>query len=178
MVYVQNYPKITIGVVNGFAVGGGLELLLCLDLVYAGKTAKFGQTELNVGIIPGGGGTQRLPFAAGIRKAKEMIYTGKIIDSSEALVAGIINGVYDDSSVLTEALKIAEKINEKNFLSLVLAKRSIDSTLKDMSVHHYNLASSFQEMPSSLLYRRCCLVSVYRIRILLRGARTYLSTLN
>ena len=135
LIYVQNYPKITIGVVNGFAVGGGLELLLCLDLVYAGKTAKFGQTELNVGIIPGGGGTQRLPFAAGIRKAKEMIYTGNLIDSSDALMYGIINGVYDDSSVYNEALKIAEKINEKNFLSLVLAKRSINSTLKDMSVH-------------------------------------------
>lgn len=124
--YVKNYPKITLGMVRGFAIGGGLELLLCLDLVYSSKTAKFGQTELNVGIIPGGGATQRLQDSVGARKAKEMIFTGEIIGSAEALKSGLVNNIFDDDQLMEETMKIANKINEKSFSSLLSSKISIN----------------------------------------------------
>ena len=124
--YLKNYPKITLGMVRGFAIGGGLELLLCLDMVYCGKTAKFGQTELNVGIIPGGGATQRLQDTVGIRKAKEMIFTGEIINSDDALKSGLVNNVFNDDELLSETLKIANRINEKSFSSLIYSKLAIN----------------------------------------------------
>lgn len=138
--YLKNYPKITIGAVKGFAIGGGLELLLCLDLVYSGKSAKFGQTELNVGIIPGGGATQRLQDVIGIRMAKEMIYTGKIITSDEAIRMRLINDVFPDEDLLEETLKIARKINEKNTSSLISSKLAINSRMSD-ELKHLHLES-------------------------------------
>ena len=125
--YIYRYPKITIGAVNGLAVGGGLELLLTLDLVIAGETSRFRQTELNVGIIPGGGGTQRLQKIIGERKAREMIYTGRLINAQEALSLGLLNSVVSDETVLDEAIKLSGKISEKSLLSLSLAKRALNT---------------------------------------------------
>ncbi|MDA8144045.1 MAG: enoyl-CoA hydratase/isomerase family protein [Thermoplasmatales archaeon] len=124
--YIYGYPKITIGAVNGLAVGGGLELLLTLDLVIAGETSRFGQTELNVGIIPGGGGTQRLQKIIGERKTKEMIYTGRLMNAQEALSLGLLNNVVPDETVLDEAIKLSGKISEKSLSSLSLAKKAIN----------------------------------------------------
>lgn len=124
--YVENYPKVTIGAVRGAAVGGGLELLLALDIVVATPDARFGQTELNVGLIPGGGGTQRLARIVGPRRAREMIFTGRLIDSEEALKYGLINRVVPEEALMEEAFKIAQKVNEKSWLSITLAKRAIN----------------------------------------------------
>ncbi len=124
--YIQNYPKVTIGAVHGIAVGGGVELLLALDLAISTEDARFGQTELNVGLIPGGGGTQRLPRAVGMRKAREMIYTGRLIKAQEALAYGLINRIVPEESLMDEALKLASKIGEKSALSIALAKKAIN----------------------------------------------------
>lgn len=125
--YIQDYPKVTIGAVHGIAVGGGLELLLALDLVIAAEDARFGQTELNVGLIPGGGGTQRLIRAAGVRKAREMIFTGRLIKVEEAYEYGLINRVVPVENLMEEAEKLAVRISEKSSLSISLAKRAINS---------------------------------------------------
>lgn len=124
--YIQNYPKVTIGAVHGIAVGGGVELLLALDLAIATEDSRFGQTELNVGLIPGGGGTQRLPRAVGVRKAREMIFTGRLIKAQEAYEYGFINRIVPAESLMEEAFKLAEKIGEKSSLSIELAKRAIN----------------------------------------------------
>jgi len=124
--FIQNYPKVTIGAVHGIAVGGGVELLLALDLAIATEDARFGQTELNVGLIPGGGGTQRLPRAVGVRKAREMIFTGRLIKADEAYQYGLVNRIVPEESLMDEALKLAERIGEKSSLSIALAKKAIN----------------------------------------------------
>jgi enoyl-CoA hydratase len=127
--YVEGYPKPTIGLVDGLAVGGGLELLMVLDMVLATPRARFGQTELNIGLIPGGGGSQRLQRLVGVRKAKEMIYTGDTISAEEALELGLVNGIFDGNMLQSEAAKVIEKIKSKSPRSLSLAKRAINRGL-------------------------------------------------
>lgn len=133
LAYIENYPKVTIGAVRGVAVGGGLELLLALDIVLATPDSRFGQTELNVGLIPGGGGTQRLPRVVGLRKAREMIYTGRLIDADEAYRCGLINKIVPEEALMEEAFKLAEKINEKSALSISMAKKAINAQWALMS---------------------------------------------
>ncbi len=130
--YIQNYPKVTIGAVQGIAVGGGLELILALDLVVAAEDSRFGQTELNVGLIPGGGGTQRLPRTAGLRMAREMIFTGRLISAQEALDCGIINRAVPETSLMEETMKMAGRISQKSSLSISLAKEAINSQWKPL----------------------------------------------
>ncbi len=120
--YVQNYPKPTIGVVTGLAVGGGVELLMALDIVIATPEARFGQTELKVGLIPGGGGTQRLPRTVGIRKAKEMVFTGRLISAEEAYEWGLVNRVVPKESVTGETNELCDRIGSMSQSNLKLAK--------------------------------------------------------
>jgi enoyl-CoA hydratase len=129
LAYVEGYPKPTIGIVNGLAVGGGLELLMALDIVLASPESSFGQTELNVGLIPGGGGSQRLPRIVGVRKAKEMIYTGNLISASEAYQWGLVTRLVETDRLEGEAAAIAEKIRTKSGESLRLVKRAINDGL-------------------------------------------------
>lgn len=124
--YLERYPKPTMGLVDGVAVGGGLELLLTLDLVIASTRARFGQTELNVGLIPGGGGSQRLPRVIGVRKAKEMIYTGDLISAKEALELGLVNSVVEPEGLSSEAARIIERIRSKSPRNISLAKRAVN----------------------------------------------------
>jgi enoyl-CoA hydratase len=126
--YVEGYPRPTVGAAQGRAVGGGLELLMTLDMVVASKDARFGQTELNVGLIPGGGGSQRLPRLVGLRKAKEMVYTGKLMSAEEALAAGLVNVVADRASLLREALEICRVVSSKSLLALKLAKKAMNES--------------------------------------------------
>jgi enoyl-CoA hydratase/carnithine racemase len=123
--YVEGYPKVTVGAVNGPAFGGGLELLLCLDLVVASEDAKFGQSELNVGLIPGGGGTQRLPRLIGLKRAKQMIFTGEAIDAETALDWGLVNLVVPRDQLISRSLEICAKISSKSGYSLRAAKRLV-----------------------------------------------------
>jgi enoyl-CoA hydratase len=127
--FVESYPKPTIAIVDGIAVGGALELLLVLDIVIASPNAKFGLTELNVGLIPGGGGSQRLPRLVGIRKAKEMVFTGSLISAEEALSLGLVNRVVAKESLMEEARRICDRIMSKNPRGLALAKRAINESM-------------------------------------------------
>ncbi len=114
-----------IAAVNGFALGGGCELALACDFIYASTKAKFGQPEVNLGIIPGFGGTQRLPRRVGPGLARELIYSGKVIDANEALRIGLVNALFEPDQLLARAQKTAADIATKGPLAVAAAKRLI-----------------------------------------------------
>ncbi|MGW9231957.1 enoyl-CoA hydratase-related protein [Pseudorhizobium sp. NPDC055634] len=107
---VGDCPVPVIAAVNGFALGGGLELAMHADIIVAGRHAKLGQPEVNVGIMPGAGGTQRLTRAVGKFKAMLMCLTGEIVSGEEAFAMGLVSKVVDDDKVLSEALNLAERV--------------------------------------------------------------------
>ena len=114
-----------IAAVNGFALGGGCELALACDFIYASSKAKFGQPEVNLGIIPGFGGTQRLPRRVGSALAREIIFTGKMISADDALRIGLANAVFEPDALLAEAIRTASEIASKGPLAVAAAKRLI-----------------------------------------------------
>lgn len=126
---MENLPQPTIAAVNGYALGGGCELALACDLRLASENARFGLTELGVGIIPGGGGTQRLPRLIGAAYAKEMIYLGEIIEAAEAFRIGLVNRVYPLPELLPQAREIALRLLQRPSLALKLAKQVINMGL-------------------------------------------------
>ena len=109
---LETMPKPTIAAVNGFALGGGCELALACDIRYASSAAKLGQPEINLGIIPGWGGTQRLARVCGLGFAKELIFTGRIVDAEEALRIGLVNAVHDPSCSTRRARRRAARGEE------------------------------------------------------------------
>ena len=111
---ISNLKKPVIAVIDGFCLGGGLELAMSCDLRIASDRSKLGQPEINIGIIPGAGGTQRLTRLIGEGRAMEMILTGRMITAEEAFRYGIINFVYDSDDLMDEAMKIANTIGEKS----------------------------------------------------------------
>jgi enoyl-CoA hydratase len=113
----------TIAAVNGFALGGGCELALACDFIYAARGAKLGQPEVTLGVIPGFGGTQRLIRRVGIAKAKEMVFTGDMVDADEALRIGLADLVVERAELLGRARQTAEKIATKAPLAIAEAKR-------------------------------------------------------
>ena len=115
-------PVPTIAAINGYALGGGLELALACDLRVAAKTAKLGLPEVGLGLIPGFGGTQRLPRLIGRGRALDLIFTGRHVDAEEALFLGLVNRVAEDA--LEEAKKLAQKILKNAPIALALAKES------------------------------------------------------
>jgi enoyl-CoA hydratase len=117
---LETMPKPTIAAVNGFALGGGCELALACDIRYAASGAKLGQPEVNLGIIPGWGGTQRLARVCGLGVAKELIFTGRTVDAQEALRIGLVNGVHDP--VLEKARETASLLATKSPVALRLMK--------------------------------------------------------
>jgi enoyl-CoA hydratase len=127
---VDNCEKPVIAVVNGFALGGGCEIAMACDIVISSEKAKFGQPEINLGIIPGGGGTQRLPRLVGVHKAKELIFTGDIIDAKDAERIGLVNKVVSAEELDTVAREIAEKIASKSPVAIKLAKAAINGGLR------------------------------------------------
>jgi len=141
-------PKPTIAAVNGFALGGGCELALACDIRYGSSTARLGQPEVNLGIIPGWGGTQRLARVCGLGVAKELIFTGRIVDAQEALRIGLLNGVHDP--VLEQAHETANLLASKGPLSLRLMKQLANKALS--GDHEANLdaeVDSFGELFAS-----------------------------
>ncbi|MGL5347277.1 MAG: enoyl-CoA hydratase-related protein [Peptostreptococcaceae bacterium] len=123
---IEESDKPLIAAINGYCLGGGLELAMSCDIRIASKKAKFGQVEANLGIIPGFGGSQRLPRIVGIGKAKELIYTGDMIDADGAYNINLVNKVVEDDSLLDECLEIAQKISSKGQLAIRYAKNAIN----------------------------------------------------
>lgn len=123
---LMNMPKPTIAAVAGYAFGGGMESVLLCDLRIAAENAKFALSEINVGIFPGGGGTQRLVQNVSICKAKEMIFLGKPVDAATALEMGFVNKVVPLENLMDAAMEWAEKLCEKAPLSLAAAKKMVN----------------------------------------------------
>jgi enoyl-CoA hydratase len=124
---LETMPKPTIAAINGFALGGGCELALACDIRYAGPRAKLGQPEINLGIVPGWGGTQRLARICGLGVAKELVFTGRTVDADEAYRIGLVNAVSEQ--VVDLALATAHELAEKSPVALGLAKRLTNLTL-------------------------------------------------
>jgi enoyl-CoA hydratase len=122
---VDTFPKPIIAMVNGYCLGGGCEVALACDIRVASETASFGQPEINLGIIPGGGGTQRLTRLVGEGKAMEMILTGEIIDARAAFNFGLVNHVVPADQLETKTMEIANRMAEKSPIALRLAKEAI-----------------------------------------------------
>ncbi len=127
---LEEMEKPVIAAINGYALGGGCELALACDFRLASEKAKLGQPEVGLGITPGFGGTQRLARAIGPARAKELIYTGKIITSQEALALGLVNHVYPAESLLEEAKKMAKEIANKAPYAVSLCKKAINQGLE------------------------------------------------
>jgi enoyl-CoA hydratase len=134
---LETMPKPTIAAVNGFALGGGCELALACDIRYAASAARLGQPEVNLGIIPGWGGTQRLARVCGLGVAKELIFTGRLVGADEALRIGLVSSIHDP--VLDKARETAALLAAKSPVSLRLMKRLANRALG--GEHAANLAA-------------------------------------
>jgi enoyl-CoA hydratase len=122
---VDTFPKPVIAMINGFCLGGGCELALSCDLRIAGEQARFGQPEINLGIIPGGGGTQRLARLVGEGKAMELILTGDMIDAQTAYSIGLVNLVVPAADLEAKTMELANRIAEKSPIALRMAKEAV-----------------------------------------------------
>ena len=122
---IDGFPKPIIAMVNGYCLGGGCEVALACDLRVASDKASFGQPEINLGIIPGGGGTQRLTRLVGEGKAMEMILSGEIVDAQTAFLIGLVNHVVAADQLETKTMEIANRIAEKSPIALRLAKEAV-----------------------------------------------------
>ncbi|MBK6873241.1 MAG: enoyl-CoA hydratase/isomerase family protein [Kineosporiaceae bacterium] len=123
---VAAIPKPTVSAITGYALGGGCELSLCTDFRIAGESAKLGQPEILLGIIPGAGGTQRLPRLIGPAKAKDLIFSGRFVDAAEALSIGLVDAVVPDAEVYTAAVAMMKRYVGAASYALRAAKESID----------------------------------------------------
>jgi enoyl-CoA hydratase len=126
---LETMPKPTIAAIDGFALGGGCELALACDLRYASSRSRLGQPEINLGIIPGWGGTQRLARVCGLGAAKDLIYTGRLVDADEALRLGLLNAVYEADELLPRVLETATLLSAKSPVALAAAKEAVNLAL-------------------------------------------------
>ena len=120
--------KPIIGAVSGYALGGGCELAMMTDVILAAPTAVFGQPEINLGVIPGAGGTQRLTKAVGKSRAMEIVLTGANMTADEAAATGLISRVVKEGSVVDEAIAVAKRIHKKGQVSVQAAKEAINAS--------------------------------------------------
>jgi enoyl-CoA hydratase len=127
---LETNPAPTLAAVNGFALGGGCELALACDLRYASRRAKLGQPEINLGIIPGWGGTQRLARVCGLGVAKDLILTGRMVDADEALSLGLVNAVYEPEELMERVLETARALAAKSPVALRAAKVAVNHVLQ------------------------------------------------
>ena len=127
---VEDFPKPVIAMINGFALGGGCELALACDIRIASTKAKLGQPEIKLGIIPGGGGTQRLTRLIGEGKAMELIVTGDMISADEALGLGLVNHVFAPEELEAKTMELANRIAEMSPVALAMAKASVKNAAR------------------------------------------------
>lgn len=127
---IESCPKPVIAAINGYALGGGCELAMACDIRIASEKAKFGQPEVNLGVIPGFAGTQRLARLVGKGKAKELIFTGDMIDAQEAYQIGLINQIVPHDQLMDQTKKMGLKIASKAVVAVQLAKRAINEGLE------------------------------------------------
>lgn len=146
--YIENMNKPVIAAVNGFALGGGCELALACHIRLASENAKFGQPEVNLGIIPGYGGTQRLARLINSGRAMEYILTGDMIDANEAFRLGLANRVYPQAELMTKTMEIAQKIASKGQQAVRLAIKSVNASNQVSSKEGQNYEAS--------LFALCC----------------------
>lgn len=143
--FIENIEKPVIAAVNGYALGSGCELAMACDMRVASEKAKFGQPEVKLGLIPGHAGTQRLARLVGLGKAKELIFTGDLIDAPEALRIGLVNRVVQPEKLMEETKAIAQKIIEVGPTAVRLAKtvlnRGIDTNLTTASSYEMEVFS-------------------------------------
>jgi enoyl-CoA hydratase len=150
-------PFPIIAAVNGFALGGGTELALACDLIYASEKAKFGQPEVGLGVIPGFGGTQRLARRVGVGKARELVLLGHTIDAAEALAIGLADRVFAPDALLAEARAAAEKIAKNAPLAVAHAKRALHvgenlplAIAKELEIHAFGLCFATEDQKSGM----------------------------
>jgi len=131
---MEDCPKPVIAMINGFALGGGCELAMACDIRIASAKAKFGQPEVKLGLIPGGGGTQRLSRLIGEGKAMELILTGDMIDAEEALRLGLVNQVVPPEELESRTMALANRIADLSPVALAMAKKSVkNAARKDLT---------------------------------------------
>ena len=123
---IVSLRKPTIAAVSGYALGGGCELAMMCDIILAADTAKFGQPEINLGVIPGAGGSQRLTRAVGKAKAMDMILTGRMMDAAEAERCSLVSRVFPADTLVAEAIKIADRIAALSPVAAALAKQAVN----------------------------------------------------
>jgi enoyl-CoA hydratase len=144
---VEDLPVPVIAAIKGYAVGGGCELAMACHLRVAGKSARLGQPEVGLGIIPGAGGTHRLPRLVGLGRAKELIYTGRLLDAEEAMTMGLVNRVVEDDVVLEEALALAAVIARQGAMAIRLAKLALNAQR-----HHVDEAQTLESVAQAVLF--------------------------
>ena len=127
---VGRYPKPIVAALSGFVLGGGLELAMSCDILVASETTQLGQPEIDIGVIPGGGGTQRLTRAVGKSKAMEMILTGRRIGAEEAKTLGLVSRVVPKEAYLSEAKKLASEIAAKSPVAVRMAKLAVNKSFE------------------------------------------------
>ena len=145
---IENCPAPVIAAIKGFALGGGCEMSLACDLRIGGDSTRMGQPEVNLGIIPGAGGTQRLPRIIGLGRAKDLILTGRIIDAEECLRIGLLGQVVADAVVLQTARKLAQSLCEKGPLAVRLAKQVLNQSARS----GVDSALAFESLAQAVLF--------------------------
>jgi enoyl-CoA hydratase len=138
---IENLPVPVIAAVNGFALGGGLELALACNIRIASEKAKFGAPEVKLGIIPGDGGTQRLPRLVGLGRAMEMVVTGDFVDAEEAYRIGLANKVVPDEELMETTMALAKKIASRPPLAVKYAKEAVNRSQEGDAASGYALES-------------------------------------
>lgn len=136
---VEDLPKPVIAAINGYCLGGGCELAMACDIRIASDSARLGQPEVNLGILPGGGGTQRLPRLVGLGRALKLLYTGELVDAAEALRLGLVDEVVPADQLMVRAAALAETIATKSPVALRLIKeaaRASQRTPLDEGLRH------------------------------------------
>lgn len=158
---IENIPKPVIAAVAGYALGGGCELSLVADVRIAAENAIFGLPEIKLGIIPGAGGTQRLPRLIGAGRAKELIFSGDFIDSTEAWRIGLVNKVVPSEQLLTEAIKMAKRFSSRGAIALRMAKSTINEGLR-------------MDIEAGLQYERQCYSLLYATEDQKEGMKAFI----